>query len=168
MMPFLRNITRGSDANFSTVIQPTNEADPHLIPVAAGYTTKRTHLIDLRTLDTCDQLLTKTLSYMSAVRQDYAHCSKARYIDVFNWDTLAATLRDLAVQDGFTWPLQRRYHIIAFYSQLEPDMEAATEAKYLLYKLDEASFEEAMEGGGLLKYWFGKPDGSLRNLATCK
>ena len=145
-----------------------SEDPAYLMPVAEGYTSKRSHLIDLETLSWSDSLLTKTLSHMREVRQDYAVASEVPYQTAFNWDDLFKTLQNLAEQEGCTWPEQRRYHIIAFYSQLHPEMGAATDSNNLLYRLDEAAFEEAMQNGGLLKYWFGKPDEKHRNLATCK
>jgi len=44
---------------------------------------------------------------------------------------------------------------------------ASTDPTHLAV-LDERSHAEAMNSGGLLKYWFGIPDGGHRNLATCE
>ncbi|KAI4149902.1 MAG: hypothetical protein LQ340_004383 [Diploschistes diacapsis] len=143
------------------------DRSPGRMYVSAGYTDKETYLIDLNSLDLSDQLMTKALEHMSEVRSDYAVYSEVDYKNAFNWPQLLKVLRDLARDSDYLWSEQRQYHVIAFYSQLKPSMNMSENMIKLLYSLDSAAFEEAMEGGGLLKYWFGKPDEELRNLATC-
>lgn len=138
------------------------------MPVSTGYNTKTSHFIDLTTLDLSDQLLTMALPQMEEARSDYAVHNAVNYNDAFNWSSVLDTLRELAREEGYSWSQPRQYHVIAFYSQLYPEVKASKERSALLYDLDEAAFSAAMEGGGLLKYWFGKPDEEGRNLATCE
>lgn len=164
---FEEPITRIQTPTNMTVRQDIDRS-PGRMYVSAGYTDKETYLIDLNSLDLSDQLMTKALEHMSEVRSDYAVYSEVDYKNAFNWPQLLKVLRDLARDSDYLWSEQRQYHVIAFYSQLKPSMNMSENMIKLLYSLDSAAFEEAMEGGGLLKYWFGKPDEELRNLATCK
>ncbi|KAH0544961.1 hypothetical protein FGG08_000887 [Glutinoglossum americanum] len=121
--------------------------------------TERAHLLDLNTLDKPDQLLAKALTVMKPIRNDYA---TAPYIEAFNWDRVIETLRDLAAVEEHDWQ-HRPFYIVVFRSQSPP----TTDRSYLGL-LDESSHKEAVESGGLLKYWYGVPDPvNGRNLATC-
>jgi len=59
-------------------------------------------------------------------------------------------------EEGLSWNEVRS-------TKLRPDFEAP-----LLWELDRESHREAVESGGLLKYWFGSTDSQNRNMATCK
>lgn len=50
-----------------------------------------------------------------------------------------------------------------FRSVLRPEADLTR-----LRVLDERSHEEAVDSGGLLKYWFGEGNARGENLATCK
>ena len=65
-------------------------------------------------------------------------------------------------QEDHQWPHQS-FYIVVFRSRIPP-----TTSRLQLGELDERAHAEAMQSGGLLKYWFGVPDGEGRNLATCK
>jgi len=56
-----------------------DETDENLL-VASPYTEKP-HLLDLRTLDTANQLLAKALVKLKCLRSDYA---TAPYVEIFN------------------------------------------------------------------------------------
>ena len=117
------------------------------------------HLLDLNTVSKPNQLLAQVLTLLHSTRSDYA---TAPYVDSFNWTTVIESLATLLkVNDDFEWQSEA-FYIIVFRSQVPP----TTDRSHLL-ALDELSHAEAMESGGLLKYWFGMPDAKGRNLATC-
>ena len=125
-------------------------------------------LVDLDTFHISDQLLILALEQMSERRSDYAQHEEVDYKNAFNWDRVLTELGRLAREAKYSWPQSRQYHVIAYYSQLEPGMATSNESRFQLGSLDEAAFREALEIGGLMKYWFGEPDGQHRNLATCE
>ena len=126
--------------------------------VSSPYTSQP-HLLDLSALTTSQALLAKALTYMEAVKADYA---TAPYEVAFNWDTVVNNLRSLASSHHFRWQSQH-FYIVVFRSQIP-----STSVREELGRLDEKSHMEANKSGGLLKYWFGVPDANGRNLATCK
>lgn len=127
----------------------------HLI--VSPYTTLP-HLLDLRTLEESSRLLTKALTILQSVREDYA---TALYYQSFNWDAVIDRLKSLLELSEYQWKRQH-FYIVVFRSQLPP-----TTDRTHLGELDEKSHAEATKSGGLLKYWFGVPDENGRNLATC-
>ncbi|BAE64203.1 hypothetical protein AFCA_010497 [Aspergillus flavus] len=116
------------------------------------------HLLDLKTLDTPNQLLAKALTILRPIRDDYA---TAPYTESFNWQAVFNFLRDLAQTNGYRWETQH-FYVVVFRSRLQADID-----KQRLHDLDAYSHQEAVASGGLLKYWFGTKDGERRNLATC-
>ena len=116
------------------------------------------HLLDLRHLDESPKLLAKALTVLQSVREDYA---TAPYHLSFNWDAVAGQLKSLLEISKYQWKRQQ-FYIVVFRSQLPP-----TTDRIHLGRLDQKSHAEATKSGGLLKYWFGLPDASGRNLATC-
>lgn len=54
-------------------------------------------------------------------------------------------------------------YCVAFRSKRLP----GTENDLALYEADKAAHEEALDNGGLLLYWYGRPDAHGVNLATC-
>ncbi|KAK9376700.1 uncharacterized protein V1513DRAFT_375411 [Lipomyces chichibuensis] len=116
------------------------------------------HLLDLRRLDTPNQLLAKALTILKPIREDYA---TAPYIESFNWQAVIDFLRDLAVAEGYRWKKQK-FYVVTFRSKLYPDIDLQR-----LHDLDVLSHQEAVASGGLLKYWFGTKNQSHQNLATC-
>ncbi|KAI9781544.1 MAG: hypothetical protein M1816_002259 [Peltula sp. TS41687] len=120
--------------------------------------TDQTHLLDLSTVNRHCQLLARALTVMTSIRTDYA---TAPYIEAFNWEEVMTNLRWLLKEEAYEWS-QRSFYVVVFRSQIPPTTDRSH-----LSLLDRASHEEAVKGGGLLKYWFGVPDGAGRNLATC-
>lgn len=118
------------------------------------------HLLNLKTLDTANQLLAKALTIFQPIRADYA---TAPYLDSFNWQAVFDFLRELAQhKEGFHWKRQS-FYVVAFRSRLFPDADSGR-----LGELDAYSHQEATASGGLLKYWFGVKNGNCENLATCE
>lgn len=117
------------------------------------------HLLDLRPLSLPQQLLAKALVHLRPMRDDYA---TAQYRDTFNWTEIVQTVKRLSNLLGYVWA-KRSFYIVVFRSQI-----LGTTDRAHLGALDKRSHAEAMASGGLLKYWFGTPDSSGRNLATCR
>lgn len=117
------------------------------------------HLLNLATITEPQRLLAKAMTVMTPIRSDYATAS---YQESFNWSEIICTLKDLITATGLHW-VQQSFYVVVFRSQVL----ASTDRTHLA-SLDERSHAEAMKSGGLLKYWFGVPDGGYRNLATCE
>ena len=117
-----------------------------------------THLLDLTTLDTANQLFAKALTIFTPIRPDYA---TAPYLESFNWTAVFTFLRELASAEGYHFP-RTSFYVVAFRSRLFPDADGDR-----LGLLDDHSHREATESGGLLKYWFGSKNEKRENLATC-
>jgi hypothetical protein len=117
------------------------------------------HLLDLRRLDTQNRLLAQALSFLKPIKDDYA---TGDYLSSFNWDEVLTALRTLAAAEGHAWTEQVFYTVI-FRSKLNGGVD-----EQRLHDLDKDSHKEAVDSGGLLKYWFGKRDVHEQNLATCK
>lgn len=125
--------------------------------VVSPYTTLQ-HLLDLRTLEESQRLLARALTVLQSVRGDYA---TAPYHQSFNWEAVIDRLKSLLELSQYQWKRQH-FYIVVFRSQVPP-----TTDRTHLGALDQRSHMEATKSGGLLKYWFGLPDGNGRNLATC-
>jgi hypothetical protein len=116
------------------------------------------NLLDLRRLDTPNQLLAKALAILKPVRDDYA---TAPYTESFNWQAVVDFLRDLSAAEGYRWKKQK-FYVVTFRSQLLPVIDDQR-----LNDLDYYSHQEAIASGGLLKYWFGTKNEKHQNLAIC-
>jgi len=136
--------------------QDVHAKDPNFL-VVSPYE-EQPHLLDLRTLDTANQLLAKALVGMKSLRSDYA---TAPYVETFNWSEIVGTVEKLAAASNFAWK-EQSFYIVVFRSRIPPTTVYAE-----LGALDKAAHAEATESGGFLKYWFGTPDEAGRNLATC-
>ena len=139
---------------------PKTEGDAdtkHTHLVVSPYTTLP-HLLDLTTVDISCQLLARALTIMDAVREDYA---TAPYLESFNWPHVIDRLRALAKLEGYRWT-ERSFYVVVFRSRLIAGVDRTN-----LGALDELAHREATSSGGLLKYWYGRPDENRRNLATC-
>jgi len=119
---------------------------------------EKPHLLDLRTLNTANQLLAKALVGLKCQRDDYA---TAPYPSIFNWSEVVDLVHQLAKTSNFQWE-ETSFYIVVFRSRIPPTTVYAD-----LGVLDKAAHVEATESGGFLKYWFGSPDQEGRNLATC-
>lgn len=117
------------------------------------------HYLDLTTLDTPDLLLAKALTILKPLRSDY---STAPYTEALNLSSVVDLVRTFAADEEIEWK-EQTFYVVSFRSKLKEVID-----NELLYKLDYESHGEACESGGLLKYWFGGPDGDRRNLATCE
>ncbi|KAL8751393.1 MAG: hypothetical protein Q9184_006082 [Pyrenodesmia sp. 2 TL-2023] len=121
--------------------------------------TSRPHLLDLKTLNRSEIFLAKALTVLSPVTHAYA---TVPYTESFNWEDVFSSLAVAVKEDAFQWTGQF-FYIVVFRSQVPPSTDRSH-----LAALDKTAHMEAMRSGGLLKYWFGLPDGDGRNLATCK
>ena len=117
------------------------------------------HLLDLGTLALPEQLLAIALTKMAPLDADYA---TTEYSKAFNWDAVVEDLRNLVSAANGVWR-RSEYYVVVFRSQLNEDCD-----RTFLGQLDKNSHREAVVSGGLLKYWFGSPNGARRNLATCE
>jgi hypothetical protein len=117
------------------------------------------HYLDLTTLDIPNLLLAKALTALKPLRPDYA---TAPYTEALNLSTVVDLVRKFAADEEFEWK-EQTFYVVSFRSKLKETID-----NELLYKLDYESHREACESGGLLKYWFGGPNGERRNLATCE
>ncbi|KAF9887551.1 hypothetical protein FE257_010129 [Aspergillus nanangensis] len=125
--------------------------------VTSPYTTSA-HLLDLSRLDKPSQLLARALAILQPVRDDYA---TAPYVDSFNWPAVLELLQALSCAEAYSWT-ERRFYVILFRSRLK-----STADRDYLHELDAESHREAVDSGGLLKYWFGSANANRENLATC-
>lgn len=119
------------------------------------------HLLDLTTLTEPLQLFAKVLTSMRWIKQDYA---TAPYPEAFNWDSIVNLFSSkMTAEQREAMPEKLHFYVIVFRSRVNEHAD-----RRLLGELDKAAHVEAVEGGGLLKYWFGTPDEAGRNLATCE
>lgn len=79
------------------------QADTGHFLIVSPYTSA-THLLDLRALNTAQQLLAKALTILEAIRLDYA---TTPYVEAFNWDAVFAKLKDLVRQHNYPWECQQ-------------------------------------------------------------
>ena len=100
------------------------------------------HLLDLRTLDHENALLTRALSRLQAVREDYAI---APYTESFNWTEVVDELKSLVAKSGKGYK-ETSFYIVAFRSQIKPSTEYSH-----LGELDKGAHAEAVASGGFLK-----------------
>jgi hypothetical protein len=116
------------------------------------------HLLDLDTLDPQSRLFALALTRLRAQHTGYA---TATYENGLNLDEVVKELKILSEDSGLHWQ-EQDFYVVEFRSQLKAQIDNA-----LLFRLDKESHREANISGGLLKYWFGEPDGARKNLATC-
>ncbi|WVN88155.1 uncharacterized protein L203_103356 [Cryptococcus depauperatus CBS 7841] len=73
------------------------------------------------------------------------------YDQAFNWSGLSLPLST-----------KREWYCVVFRSRRKPQSTTLS-----LYKADREAHEEAVKNGGLIMYWYGVPDETGLNLATC-
>jgi hypothetical protein len=117
------------------------------------------HYLDLQDLDISNLIFSKALTALKPVREDYA---TAQYTESLDFPTVLHLVKNFSNDEKFQWK-ETSFYVVIFRSQLKEQTD-----NDLLYKLDYESHREACESGGLLKYWFGKPNAERRNLATCE
>ena len=100
------------------------------------------HLLDLRSLDTANQLLSTALIGLKCLREDYA---TAPYVETFNWPEVIEGLKKLAANSNFSWK-HAEFYIVVFRSRIPPTTIYAD-----LGALDKDAHAEATESGGFLK-----------------
>jgi hypothetical protein len=120
--------------------QSTNEEDDNFLLVSPY--TEKPHLLDLRTLDTANQVLARALTGLKCLRDDYA---TAPYTEIFNWSEVIESVRTLAAESDFEWK-ESYFYIVVFRSQIPPSTVYAD-----LGVLDKAAHAEATKSGGFLK-----------------
>jgi hypothetical protein len=121
----------------------------------------RSHLLDLTTLTKPLQLFAEALTAMRWIKQEFA---TAPYDKAFNWDSIVDIFsRTIKAEHLDCMPEKLDFYVIVFRSKVNQHAD-----RQLLGELDKAAHLEAVESGGLLKYWFGEPDEVGRNLATCE
>lgn len=141
-----------------------NSGLPKLL-ISSPYVTKP-HILDLGTLGPMPRYLAVALAELRPLFPTYA---LRPFSLALNWEEIF-TIRLPALiashGSGFDtiWPVEETqlFYVVFFRSTLHEDIDVD-----LLSRLDEESHAEATSSGGLLKYWFGKPDAQRRNLATC-
>ena len=130
-----------SSSSASSVAEdPTFAYDENFL-VCSAYDEKP-HLLDLRTLDTANQLLAKSLVVLKCLREDYA---TAPYVEIFNWDEVVESVRHLAKASEFEWK-ESSFYIVVFRSRIPP-----TTVYEDLHTLDKDAHAEATKSGGFLK-----------------
>ena len=149
-----KNFTAQDIISFAT--PPQN----HDLLQASPYS-DREHLLDLATLTKPLQLFAEALTAMRWITPEFA---TAPYHQAFNWDSItdifSRAMRAERPGEKFE---SLHFYVIVFRSRVNKHAD-----RQLLGELDKAAHLEAVEGGGLLKYWFGTPNEVGRNLATCK
>ena len=145
-----------ADTQHSTTLGNRN---PSKYLVTSPYTSID-HQLDLSHLQQPTKLMALALQMLRPIRDDFA---VVPYEAAFNWAQMMDRLRDMvALRAGHRWTRQV-FYVVEFRSRLKDDAD-----KELLFALDRMSHAEANRSGGLLKYWFGKPDSQGKNMATCK
>jgi hypothetical protein len=151
-----KDFTAADIASIATTSPPQNydllQASPY---------SDRSHLLDLTTLDKPLQLFAEALTGMRWIKQEFA---TEPYDKAFNWDSILDIFsRTIRAEQLDSMPEKLEFYVIVFRSRVNQHAD-----RHLLGQLDKAAHLEAVESGGLLKYWFGEPDEAGRNLATCE
>ncbi|WWD17497.1 hypothetical protein CI109_101938 [Kwoniella shandongensis] len=113
-----------------------------LIDALKGFETR------LPNIDPASLALHQALHHFRPIGTDYA---STRYDEAFNWDQLTLPKA-----------VQREWYCVVFRSRRKPESSNLS-----LYKADREAHEEAVKNGGLVMYWYGVPDETGLNLATC-
>lgn len=144
-----------------STISPAHKRGAHANSIISSPYTTPEHLLDLDHLEPVPRAVAVALQMLQNITPDYATLP---YEDSFNWDEVFQTLHPVlsSLESGRTAENPSTFLAVAFRSQLFPTINLP-----LLSLLDERSHAEANISGGLLKYWFGSPNGERRNLATC-
>ncbi|WVF71672.1 hypothetical protein IAT40_006480 [Kwoniella sp. CBS 6097] len=99
-------------------------------------------------IDPASLALHQALHHFKPLGEDYA---SRNYDQAFNWDNLTLPKS-----------VSREWYCVVFRSRRKPES-----ANLSLYKADREAHEEAVQNGGLVMYWYGVPDHTGLNLATC-
>lgn len=99
-------------------------------------------------IDPASLVLHQALHYFRPLNQHYA---SSNYPLAFNWHELALPEDE-----------EREWYAVVFRSRRKKESESLS-----LYAADRAAHAEAVRNGGLVMYWYGVPDATGLNLATC-
>lgn len=169
--PYKSTTTKQNNASTTSTITTTAaEITPEIRLLAGNLDLNASKLIsspypdienqlNLPTLPEPSRLFALALTSLSPTRPDYA---TAPYLESFNWPHVFALLRALSQKANHQWQ-RTEFYVVIFRSKLNEVID-----RERLGLLDQMSHQEACASGGLLKYWFGSPNGERRNLATCK
>jgi hypothetical protein len=116
------------------------------------------HLLDLNSLGVEDRILSLALTTIRPVKQDYA---TLELVDGLNIAEVNEMIQRLCSSLNLIWT-SRSYYLVIFRSHMKQEYNQTR-----LFELDKHSHEEAIQSGGLLKYWFGTVNEHRRNLAFC-
>jgi hypothetical protein len=145
--------------DFASILTPSSAQNYDLLQ-ASPYS-DRSHLLDLSTLTKPLRLFAEALTGMRWITREFA---TTHYDRAFNWDSIVDIFsRAVKAEQTETMPKKLDFYVIVFHSRVNGHAD-----RQLLGELDKAAHLEAVESGGLLKYWFGEPDEAGRNLATCE
>ncbi|WVQ99222.1 hypothetical protein IAU59_006354 [Kwoniella sp. CBS 9459] len=134
---------------------------PLLSPLPESHPSAREHerlnrakdaLINFETrlpdIDPASLALHQALHHFKPLGEDYASTD---YDQAFNWASLTLPKS-----------VSREWYCVVFRSRRKPES-----ANLSLYRADREAHEEAVKNGGLVMYWYGVPDHTGMNLATC-
>ncbi|ODN79958.1 hypothetical protein L202_03832 [Cryptococcus amylolentus CBS 6039] len=99
-------------------------------------------------IDPASLALHQALHHFKPLSNAYASLP---YDKAFNWSSLSLPKS-----------AEREWYCVVFRSRRKPES-----ANLSLYKADREAHEEAVQNGGLILYWYGVPDSTGLNLATC-
>ncbi|OCF36937.1 hypothetical protein I316_01535 [Kwoniella heveanensis BCC8398] len=99
-------------------------------------------------IDPASLALHQALHHFKPLSEDYASTD---YDQAFNWSSLTLPKS-----------VSREWYCVVFRSRRKPES-----ASLSLYRADREAHEEAVKNGGLVMYWYGVPDHTGMNLATC-
>ncbi|XAO23619.1 hypothetical protein I312_102399 [Cryptococcus bacillisporus CA1280] len=99
-------------------------------------------------IDPASLALHQALHHFKPLSNAYASLP---YDKAFNWSSL-----------NLPKSTEREWYCVVFRSRRKPES-----ANLSLYKADREAHEEAVKNGGLIMYWYGVPDETGLNLATC-
>jgi len=102
----------------------------------------------LPNIDPASLALHQALHHFRPLDKHYAARS---YDEAFNWDQLSLS-KDIS----------REWYCVVFRSRRRPESSSIS-----LYRADREAHQEAVHNGGLVMYWYGVPDETGLNLATC-
>lgn len=115
-------------------------------------------------IDPASLVLHQALHQFHPIDNQYA---KRIYGKAFNWDQLVSRplssfVRYLLTCQSLPIHVEREWYCVVFRSRRKPESSNLS-----LYQADREAHEEAVQNGGLVMYWYGVPDETGLNLATC-
>jgi hypothetical protein len=117
------------------------------------------HLLDLNHLSLEDRIFALALTTIRPVKSEYATLDLTESLNISEVNDM---IRRLGSLFNLTWK-SKSYYLVIFRSKMKEQYDNTR-----LFDLDKHSHREAMESGGLLKYWFGTVNDHRQNLAFCR